>query len=78
MSVPINLNEQNIQLESDFQKKQLISDLSKNGFQRLKSSSGDLLIIDLIEERFKIGKIGKPILLFLMNLLKVKYFGMRE
>ena len=34
LSVPINLNEQNIQLESDFQKKQLISDLSKNGFQR--------------------------------------------
>lgn len=59
LSVPINLNEQNIQLESDFQKKQLISDLSKNGFQRLKNSSGDLLIIDLIEERFKIGKIGK-------------------
>ncbi len=59
LSTPININEHNIQLESDFQKKQLISDLNKNAFQRLKSSASDLLIIDLIEERFKIGKIRK-------------------
>ena len=59
LSTPINLNEHNIQLESDFQKKQLISDLNKSGFQQLKSNAGDLLIIDLIEERFKIGKLRK-------------------
>lgn len=59
LSKPIKINEKDIRLESNFQKRQLISDLSKNGFQRIKNNAGDLLIIDLIEERFKIGEIGK-------------------
>lgn len=58
LSKPIAYDDSDIHLSSAFQRKQIISDLSKNGFNRLKSNPGDYLLIDMIEERFKIGKIS--------------------
>lgn len=57
LSKPFPFDESCIHLSSAFQRKQILSDLNKDGFTRLKNNPGDYLIIDLIEERFKIGKI---------------------
>lgn len=59
ISVPVEFDEKDIQLNSCFQVRQLESDLKKNALTRLVNSDAEYLIIDLIEERFKIGKIKK-------------------
>lgn len=57
-SVPVEFDKKDIQLDSCFQARQLESDLNKNALARLRNSDAKYLIIDLVEERFKIGKIG--------------------
>lgn len=57
LSAPVEFDEKNIQLNSCFQARQVESDLKKNALIRLKSSEAECMIIDLIEERFNIGKV---------------------
>lgn len=62
LSNPVCFDESKIELSSSFQKKQLIQDLRKSGMEILKKNPADYLIIDLIEERFDIAKIGSSFL----------------
>lgn len=58
LSKPLAFDDSCIHLSSSFQRNQLFGDLSKNAFTKLKDNPGDCLVIDMIEERFKIGKIS--------------------
>lgn len=62
LSNPVCFDESKIKLSSSFQKKQLIQDLRKSGIEILKKNPADYLVIDLIEERFDIAKIGSSFL----------------
>lgn len=64
LSVPVEFDENDIKLDSTFQTKQLESDLKKNALARLENSDAEYLIIDLIEERFKIGKVANSYITF--------------
>lgn len=55
MSDPLFLRDEEIQLDSDFQKKMIISDFSKN-FLNAAGTKDTLFIIDLIDERFDLMK----------------------
>lgn len=59
LSKPLYYSKENIHLSSNFQKKQIESDLNKDIFLKLQNSLGEYLIIDMIEERFKIAKIDR-------------------
>lgn len=52
VSAPIDLEENQIKLNSNFQKRMVLMDLKKNCFENLKENRSDYLIIDLIDERF--------------------------
>lgn len=59
VSQPIKVEEEKITLESNFQKRQVIADLDKRMWSELKEDKSDYLIVDFIDERFAIGKIGE-------------------
>ena len=56
ISKPITVEEQDVKLTSNFQKKQILNDLRKTTFDILLNNKSDYLIIDLIDERFRVGK----------------------
>lgn len=53
--VPINFEE--INLQSNFQKRQIFFDFNKTAFQKLQESMSDYLFLDLVDERFSLVKI---------------------
>lgn len=53
----IAINTSDVQLTSKFQKRMVYFDLVKRFRSYIKESDADYLIIDLIDERFKIGKV---------------------
>ncbi len=54
VSEPAKLRIDDIKLESDFQKNQVYGDMVKNTFERFRNDGSKYLIIDLIDERFKL------------------------
>lgn len=58
VSKPIVVNEDNIKLDSAFDKRMVLNDFKKNFFETLSNFNPDVLIIDLIDERFDVVKIG--------------------
>jgi hypothetical protein len=57
MSNPIQVNMDDIQLNSNFQKKSVFQDLNKTILNGILEDTSDYLIIDLIDERFNLAKI---------------------
>lgn len=58
-AVPISMSE--IALDSSFQQKQVYSDFNKTAFDQMKKFDDSWLIIDLVDERFDLLKIGDGI-----------------
>lgn len=58
VSAAVEYDEENIQLQSVFQKRMVQLDLSSNGLDYLQEAKSDYFIIDLIDERFDLGQIG--------------------
>lgn len=54
--VPITLEE--INLKSNFQKRQIYYDFNKTAFQMIKENVSDFLFLDLVDERFSLVNIG--------------------
>lgn len=58
LSSPIEYEKESIKLASAFQARMLELDLSKEGLKKLEENHSQYLIIDLIDERFDLGKVG--------------------
>lgn len=59
VSEPIEIKEEQIPLKSTFQRKQVFADLKKELWEKLSNKPSDFLMIDLIDERFSIGKYNQ-------------------
>lgn len=69
ISTPIFCNIEDICLGSDFQKRQVYSDLRKTFVSLEKSARGDYLIIDFIDERFGTARLADSVLTMSNELL---------
>ena len=58
VSSPIVVVEQEISLDSKFQKRQVMADLDKRMWRELERDKPDYLMVDFIDERFPSGKCG--------------------
>lgn len=56
LSKPIDFNFDKCNLESAFQKRQIVNDFQKNTFDILRDAKSEYLIIDLIDERFNLAE----------------------
>lgn len=52
-----NINSTDINLDSPFQKEAVMTDLNKTVYDKFKSNMSDYLLIDFIDERFRIAKM---------------------
>lgn len=79
---PLPIEESDISgITSNFQKRLLINDFYKTTFEKLKASQGEYLLVDFIDERFKIVEIGEASGVFLTQsneLTASKYLENRE
>lgn len=71
---PVTYQEREIErLNSSFQKRMLKNDLEKTTFEKLKTSKGDFIIIDFIDERFHTVKLGNTYLTYSAELMMSEY-----
>lgn len=61
MSEPITINIEDIDIKSNFQKKSVFQDLNKTILDGILKAPSDYFIIDLIDERFNLIKLGNSI-----------------
>ena len=54
----IDISENNLQLDSAFQREAVLSDCHRSVFCELQNTPSDYLMVDFIDERFKIAKIN--------------------
>lgn len=78
VSKPIFFEEQEIKLESRFQKKQVMYDLDKTGLKLLAESKSPYLIIDLIDDRFNVIKIDDSIITLSNELVKSGFLDSKK
>ncbi len=69
----VECNIDDINLPSTFQKKMIYSDFTKDVFDKLKTDNSDYLIIDLIDERFKLAKHKNSIVTYSNELITSGY-----
>lgn len=62
-----------INLNSNFQKRMIISDFKKDIFDNLKKDKSEYIVIDLIDERFRIAKFEDSIVTYSSCLAESKY-----
>ncbi|WP_246942796.1 DUF6270 domain-containing protein [Bacillus pinisoli] len=62
MSPPLDMKEDSIQLESNFQRRCVYNDISKRFFHDTNENKTDYIVIDLIDERFNLIKTGESYL----------------
>lgn len=62
-----------INLNSNFQKQSLLNDFQKTTFQKLEKSNSNYLLIDFIDERFKLVKLGRYFVTYSSELVISKY-----
>lgn len=58
LSPPLMVDGEEVNLQSDFQKRLVLNDLNKTEFDIISDESGDFCIIDYIDERFNFIKIN--------------------
>lgn len=71
-AVPISMSR--IALDSTFQKKQIFCDFNKTAFEQLKRADRTWFLIDLVDERFDLAKIGAGIVTDSDELRSIKVF----
>ena len=54
----VDIRKDDLQLDSEFQQKSVLSDCHRSVFDELKNTSSDYLMIDFIDERFRIAKVN--------------------
>ena len=64
VSLSANINWNDIKLSSNFQKKMVLYDMNKMAFELLFKNKRKYLMIDLIDERFALGKFGDSIITY--------------
>ena len=57
VSKPVRIDEEELNIESPFQKRMVLHDFRKDAFRILRENKGDYLMIDLIDERFPLACI---------------------
>lgn len=77
LSKPIDIDENELKLNSMFQKKQVINDFQKNTFEALKLANSKYLIIDLIDERFALAYFGESVVTVSNELIMSGIFDKR-
>lgn len=75
VSSEIKCKKEDIQLESEFQKRLVFNDLTKKTFETLKNDQSTFIIIDLIDERFKLVTYDNSFATLSNEMLASKYFG---
>lgn len=65
-------------LSSSFQKRMLKNDLEKTTFAKLRSSKGDFIVIDFIDERFHTIKLQNTYLTYSAELMMSEYLAKRK
>ncbi|EOS30679.1 hypothetical protein C807_02220 [Lachnospiraceae bacterium 28-4] len=71
---PVTYEEREIdRLNSSFQKRMLKNDLEKTTFEKLKTSKGDFIVIDFIDERFHTIKFRNTYLTYSAELMMSEY-----
>lgn len=74
LSDPISIDETELAtLTSNFQKKLVLNDFKKTTFQKLKDSSSNYLVVDFIDERFRLVELGESYLTQSAELITSKY-----
>lgn len=58
MSQPLKIDESEIKLDSAFQRRMVLWDVNKLAFYQLECNPADFLLIDFMEERFDLARIG--------------------
>lgn len=64
MSLSADIGEDEVKLDSKFQKRMVIYDMNKTAFDVLSQSKGNYIIIDLIDDRFALAKYKNSIVTF--------------
>jgi len=59
MSPPVSCDEEDVLLDSPFQRRMVLSDLRKDAFEMLKQDKSRYMIIDFIDERFDLLRVDK-------------------
>ncbi len=73
---PVIYEEREIdRLDSSFQKRMLKNDLEKTTFKKLKTSKGDFIVIDFIDERFHTIKVRNTYLTYSAELMMSEYLA---
>lgn len=62
VSEPLSCDEQRIQLQSAFQRRMVLCDFRKTSFSLFAEDGSQYILIDLIDERFDLMKIGKALI----------------
>ncbi len=68
-----DVNDSDIKLDSAFQRRMVLSDFRKNAFDLLQQNKSEFLVIDLIDERFRITKHNDSVLTYSPYLTECKY-----
>ena len=78
ISNPIKVNEEEIKLNSAFQRRMVAADLDKRMWQELKNTKSDYLIVDFIDERFGLGKYEQTLFTISNEMKESQYFSTYE
>ncbi len=73
VSIPIKCSDDELKLESNFQKNVVLTDINKLLFRKLESNKSKFFIIDLIDERFRIVKYKQSILTYSNELKRSEF-----
>ena len=75
MSKPVEINKDYIRLESNFKKEVIYNDFMKNNINLFEKDKSKFLLIDLIDERFKLAKVnnGESLVTYSSELIESGY-----
>lgn len=75
---PWDINEQDIELESKFQRHTMAMDMNKKVYNELKNNASDYLIIDFIDERYDIVICDSKRASYTFEAISSKYFDNKK
>ena len=64
VATPVGIDPQQLQISSNFQNKLVLHDFRKDVFEILGSQPGEVLLLDLIDERYPLAKIGDSVVTY--------------
>lgn len=75
LSAPVILEQDRLNLDSAFQRKMIIHDFHKDAFEIFTTKQSDYLLIDFIDERFPLAKVGHSYVTYSNELMVSGYLG---